>query len=227
MNRESNDKIIVIRPSDVSLKTTDVVEGIISGMMEAGEVDVVGINDGIFLVCSAMNMATEIAKVYIDDIFIGNLEVPVIGKTSAISAHLVQKQIGDYTKLAEQEEKGMEDVEEQTISVSRAATMERLLTISLLRLAKFDKVRIVAAGGSINDAVSLALRLTMGQISKDTVGTKLVHLYSISMRNDPTKSIAAVSIYLQKGISTGYTKRQRDLLKKLENGNQNGSSTLS
>ena len=219
MSRESNDKVIAIRPSDVSLKTTDVVERIISGIVEAGEVDVVGIDDGIFLVCSAMNMATEIAKIYIDDIYIGSLEVPVLGKTSAISAHLVQKQTWDYTKLAEQEEKGMEDIEEQTVSVSRAATMERLLTISLLRLAKFDKIRIVAAGGSINDAVSLTLRLTMGQISKDMVGTKLVHLYSISMRNDPTKSIAAVSIYLQKGISTEYTKRQRDLLKKLESGN--------
>jgi DNA-binding protein len=49
----------------------------------------------------------------------------------------------------------MEDVTEQTISVSRAATMERLLTISLLRLAKFDEVRIVAAGSSINDAIHL------------------------------------------------------------------------
>ena len=38
------------------------------------------------------------------------------------------------------------------------------------------------------------------------------------MRNDPTKSIAAVSIYLQKGISTEYTKRQSDLLKKIESG---------
>ena len=48
--------------------------------------------------------------------------------------------------------------------------------------------------------LSLALKLTNGQISKDPVGIKLFHLYSIVMRNDPTKSIAAVSIYLQKGI---------------------------
>jgi len=219
MSREPNSHFIAIRPSDTSLKTTDVVEKIISEIMEAGEVDVVGLDEGIFLVCSAMNMATEIASIYIDDICISSLEVPVLGKSSALSAHLVQKQTGDYAQLAEREEKGMEDVEEQTVSVSRAATMERLLTISLLRLARFDKIRIVAAGGSINDAVSLALKLTTGQISKYTVGTKLVHLYSISMRNDPTKSIAAASIYLQKGISTEYTKRQKDLLKKLESGN--------
>ena len=216
MNQESN-HFILIRPSDTTLKTTDVVERIISEIMTVGEVDVVGLDEGIFLVCSAINMATEIAKIHIDDVFITYFEDQVLGKSSALSAHLGQKQIWDYGKLAEQEEKCMEDVEEQTISVSRASTMERLLTISLLRLARFEKIRIVAAGGSINDAVSLALRITMGQISKDKVGIKLVHLYSIRMRNDPTKSIAAVSIYLQKGVSTECTKGQSDLLRKIEN----------
>jgi DNA-binding protein len=218
MSQESKDKVIVIQPSDVSLTITDIVEKIISNIVEAGEINIVGINDAMFSVCSAMNMATEIAKVYVDDIFIGSLEMPVLGRAYAISAHLAQKPLLDYTKLAEQEESEMEDVAEQTISVSRAATMERLLTISLLRLAKIDEVRIVAAGGSINDAIPLALKLTNGQISKDPIGIKLVHLYSILMRNDPTKSIAAVSIYLQMGKSTLYTKRQIDLLKKIEIG---------
>ena len=76
----------------------------------------------------------------------------------------------------------------------------------------------MAAGGSINDAIALAMKLSGGQISKDPVGIKLFHLHSIIMRNDPTKSIAAVSIYLQKGVTTRYTKRQSELLKKLETG---------
>jgi DNA-binding protein len=218
MSQESKGKVIVIQPEDASSKITDVVEGIISGIMEDGEVNVVGLNDSMFLACSALNMSTEIAKVYIDDIDIASLEIPTMGKVSAISAHLSQKQAGDYSALAENADKGMSDVAEQTISVSRAATMERLLTISLLRLAKFDEVKIVAAGGSINDAISLALKLTNGQISKEQVGIKLFYLYSIIMRNDPTKSIAAVSIYLQKGIATRYTKRQSALLKKIESG---------
>ena len=216
MSKEATGKVVAVRPSDVQMKTTDVVEEIISGIMEKGAVDVVGMGDGIFLACSAVNMATEIAKVYVDDLCIGSLELPAEGKTSAFLVHLGQEQICDYAKLAEQEEKALQDLEEQTISVSRAATMERLLTISLLRLAKFDEIRIVAAGGSINDAVSLALRLTTGQISKDPVGIKLLHLYSIRMRNDPTKSIAAASIFLQKGLSAIYSKRQSDLFKKAE-----------
>jgi hypothetical protein len=219
MSQEPKEKVIVIQPADAQAKVTDVVEGIISGIMETGAVSVVGINDAIFLACSAINMATEIAKVYVDDIDIALLQVPALGKVAAVSAHLCQKQAGEYSALAEQEDKTMTDTLEQTISVSRAATIERLLTISLLRLARFDKVKIVAAGGSINDAIALALKLTDGQISKDAMGIKLFHLYSIIMRNDPTKSIAAVSIYLQKGVTTRYTKRQSELLKKLESGN--------
>ena len=217
MSKEPSGNVIVIQPADVSLKITDIVEKIISDIIENGEITVIGINDAMFLTCSAINMATEIAKVYINDICISNLEIPVLGKTYALSAYLAQKQIWDYSKFAEQEEKEMNDVAEQTISVSRGATIERLLTITLLRLARFDEVRIVAAGSSINDAVVLALKLTNGQISKDVIGIKLIHLYSILMRNDPTKSIAAISIYLQKGISTRYIKRQSELLKKLEN----------
>jgi DNA-binding protein len=218
MSQESIGKVILLQPADASAKTTDVVEGIISGIMETGEVNVVGLNEAMFLACSAINMSTEIAKVYVDDIDIASLLMPNLGKVAVISAHLSQKQAGDYAALAEKEDKALTDPSEQTISVSRASTMERLLTICLLRLAKFDEVKVVAAGGSINDAITLALKLIGGQISKDPLGIKLFHLHSIIMRNDPTKSIAAVSIYLQKGVTTRYTKRQSELLKKLESG---------
>ncbi len=215
MSQESPGKIILLQPADASAKTTDVVEGIIADIMECGEVNVVGLNDSLFLTCAAINMATEIAKVYVDDIDIASIEVPTLGKAAAVSAHLSQKQAGDYAALAALEDKKMTDAGEQTISVSRQATLERLLTICLLRLAKFDEVKVVAAGGSINDAIALALKLTGGQISKEAVGIKLFHLYSIIMRNDPTKSIAAVSIYLQKGVTARYTKRQTAVLKEI------------
>jgi hypothetical protein len=176
MSQQPTGKVIVLQPSDASAKITDVVEAIISDIMETGEASVVGLNDSMFLACSALNMSTEIAKVYVDDIDIASIEVPTLGKVSAVSAHLSQKQAGDYSALAEKEDKTLTDLTEQTISVSRAATMERLITISLLRLAKFDELKIVAAGGSINDAIALALKLANGQISKDPVGIKLFHL---------------------------------------------------
>ncbi len=221
MSVESKEKVIVLHPVDASAKTTDIVEAIISGIMDNGSVSVVGLNDAMFLACAAINMASEIAKVYVDDIDIAPLEVPGVGRTAAVSAHLTQKQAGDYATLAQQEDKELTDSADQTISVSRASTMERLLTITLLRLAKYDKIKIVAAGGSINDAIALGLKLADGQISRDAVGIKMFHLYSIIMRNDPTKSIAAVSIYLQKGVTTRYTKRQTEVLKAIQMTNPN------
>ena len=218
MSQTVNSKIIAVRPSDVALKTTDFVEKIISSILEAGEADIVGIGEGIFLACSAANMATEIAKVYLNDLCVGPVQTHGQQVTPAISIHLGQKQMGEYSKLAEIEEKAMKDLDEQTISVSRASTMDRLITVSLLKLARFEEVRIVAAGGSITDAVALAFRLGNGQISKDDVGTKLVNLYSIKMRNDPTKSIAAMSIYMQKGLSQIYSKRQSELFNRVEAG---------
>ncbi|MCW4000515.1 MAG: hypothetical protein NWE93_09770 [Candidatus Bathyarchaeota archaeon] len=218
MSEPSKAKTIILQSQDANAKITDVVEGIICGIMDAGEVNVVGLGDSMFLACSAINMASEIAKVYVDDIDIAALEFPSLGRVPAVSAHLSQKTAGDYTALAEAEDKKLADVTEQTISVSRASTLERLITICLLRLARFEEVKIVAAGGSINDAIALALKLTGGAISRDEVGIKLFHLHSIIMRNDPTKSIAAVSIYLQKGVTARYTKRQSELLKKLEMG---------
>jgi hypothetical protein len=217
MNEQPVSKTIVLKPADAQIKITDVVEAIISSIMETGEVNVLGINDSMFLACSAINMATQIAKVYVDDIDIAPVQMPTLGKVSVISVHLSQ-QAGDYSKWAEQEEKKLVDVAEQTISVSRVSSIERLVTITLMRLTKFDEVKVVAAGGSINDAIVLALKLTGGQISKDPLGIKLFYLHSIIMRNDPTKSIAALSIFLQKGVSSRYTKRQNEVFKKLETG---------
>jgi len=144
MSQQPTGKTIILQPEDAQAKITDVVEAIIAGIMETGEVTVVGINDSMFLACSAINMATEIAKVYVDDIDIAPIQMPVHGKVAAIAAHLSQKQAGDYAMLAEQEEKKLTDVGEQAVSVSRASTMERLLTITLLRLAKFEEVKVVA-----------------------------------------------------------------------------------
>ncbi len=100
-------KVIAVLPSDASAKTTDVVEEIISCILEAGEVDVVGVEDGIFLACSAVNMASEIAKVYVEDIYIGSLKTTAVNKASAIAVHLGQKQIGDYAHSSRTRGKGI------------------------------------------------------------------------------------------------------------------------
>lgn len=206
--------VVVIRPSDLSLKTSDVVERIISGIMESGEVDVTGISDSMFLACAAINMATDIANIFVDEICIEPLEVSALGKIPTLSAHLSQTQTVDFKKLVEEEDKGI--VEEQLVSVSRGTSMDKLLTTCLLKLSHYDKLKLMAAGGAINDAVSLALKLTTSKISKDTVGVKLIDIYSIVSRDDKNRKITAASIYLQKGVATEYSSRHSDFVKRLK-----------
>jgi hypothetical protein len=214
MSDESRSKMLVIGPADVSLKISDVTERIISGIMADGALDVVGVGDAMFLVCSALNLSCEIAKIYINQIGLGDLKDPHLGKTAAFFAHLSQKVSVDYQKLVAEEEKAMDNIGDRTVSVGHEIPMEKLLTRSLMALARFDEIKLIAAGGSINEAVSLALMLTAGQISRDPVGVKLIYLYSINMRNDPAKRISAISIYLKKGIVAEHA----DFLKKLESG---------
>ncbi|MCW4023688.1 MAG: hypothetical protein NWF01_01465 [Candidatus Bathyarchaeota archaeon] len=214
MSEASNSKVVIIPPQDATLKVSDVTEKIISGILGTGELDVIGIGDAIFLVCSALNFSCEIAKIYINQIGIERLEYPDVGRTAAVFAHLTQEQSVDYEQLVAEEEQALDNIGERTISVSRDVPVEKLLTRSLIALAKFDEIKIIAAGGSITDAVLLATKLTSGQISKDPVGVKLIHIYSINMRNDPAKKISAISIYLQKGITTETT----DFLKKIKSG---------
>jgi hypothetical protein len=214
MSGESKGKVIIVGPADVSSKVSDVTERIISGIMEAGEVDVIGVGDSMFLVSSALNQSCEIAKIYINQIGIENLQDPTVGKTGAVFVHLSQNQTVDYDKKIAEEELALENIGDRTISVGHEVPMEKLVTRSLMSLARFDEIKLIAAGGSINDAVLLALKLTSGQISRDAVGVKLIHLYSITMRNDPAKKISAISIYLQKGVTT----EPINFLKKMKSG---------
>jgi len=215
MSKELKGKIIIVGPTDGSLKISDVTEEIISGIMDVGAVDVVGVGDAMFLACSAINLSCEIAKIYVNQIGFGNLEDPHLGKSEAIFVHLAQQDSVDFEKLVVEEEKAMDNIGDRTLSVGHEIPMEKLVTRSLMALTRFDEIKLIAAGGSINEAVSLALRLTTGQISKDPVGVKLIYVYSINMRNDPTKRISAISIYLQKGITTELADFVKELKKEL------------
>jgi DNA-binding protein len=215
MSKELKGKIIIVGPTDGSLKISDVTEEIISGIMDVGAVDVVGVGDAMFLACSAINLSCEIARIYVNQIGFGNLEDPHLGKSEAIFVHLAQQDSVDFEKLVVEEEKAMNNIGDRTLSVGHEIPIEKLVTRSLMALTRFDEIKLIAAGGSINEAVSLALRLTTGQISKEPVGVKLIYVYSINMRNDPTKRISAMSIYLQKGITTEPADFVKELKKEL------------
>ncbi len=206
-------KVIVVNPTDISQKISDITEKIISKIMIDSEVDVIGIGDAMFLTCSAVNLSREIAKINISKISLETIQEPTLGKTAAIYIHLSQSDHVDFEKLVAEEEKLMDDIGERTISVGHEIPAEKLITRSLMALARFNKIKLIAAGGSINQAISTAQKLAEGQISRDPLGIKLVYLYSINMRNDPAKRISAISIYVKKCFKPEST----DFQQKLEN----------
>jgi DNA-binding protein len=211
--------VLVIRPADTSLRISEVAERIISGIMEAEELDIVGVSNGIYLTCASINMAKDIANVNVNEICLDYVDVPVVGKIETISCGLSKKQIIDYKKLVAEEEADMHlttDREGQIISVGGGISLDKLLTLCLLKFSKTGKLKIIAAGRVINDAVSLSLKLTKGQISKEAIGIDLVDLYSIETKADPTKRTTAISIYLKKGCITQYSKRHTDLIRKIK-----------
>jgi hypothetical protein len=97
------------------------------------------------LVCSALNFSCEIAKIYLNQISIERLEYPGVGRTAAVFAHLTQEPSVNYEQLVLEEEKVLDSIGERTISVSREFPVEKLLTRSLMALAKFDEIKLIAA----------------------------------------------------------------------------------
>lgn len=210
---------LIIRPSDLTLKVTDLSEKVIANLMKAKDFDVIGLGDAIFLACSAVNITTDIANAYINGLSIDNFEIPVLGSINAIFIGIGREPEIDTTKRIEEEEKGMTLTtgrEGQVIAVRRGAPIERLVTLCLIKLSKVAKLKIIAAASAINDAVELAINMTKGPVSKEPIGVSFMDLYPIAQREDPQKKMTAISIYLQKGQKTICDDRHRKLVKTLE-----------
>jgi len=51
-------RIILLKPADALAKITDVVESIVSDVLAVGQVNIVGLNGSMFVVCSAINIVS-------------------------------------------------------------------------------------------------------------------------------------------------------------------------
>lgn len=210
---------IIVKPQDLSLKLSDISERVIHGMMEAEELDVIGLGTATFLACSAVNIATEIASVYMNELYADYVEVPILGKFESIFMRIGREPKIDIKSRIEEEEKEMNlttEREGQLIAVRKGGRIEKLVTLCLLKFSKVEKVKVIAAASAINDAISLALRLTKGTISKVPIGISFMSLTSLESRDDPTKKVTGISIFLRKGQKTEYSERHLKLVKKLE-----------
>jgi hypothetical protein len=212
---------LIIKPQDLVLRLSDLSEKVVLSLMKAEEFDVIGIGDAIFLACSAVNIATDIAKAHINELYVDTLEIPILGPMDTIFVRVGREPKMDIAKRIEEEEKGMAlttDRDGQLIAVRRGGRMEALVTLCLIKLSKVEKLKLVAAASAINDAVKLALQITKGPVAKETMGISFMTLYTIPSREDTQKKMTAISIFLRKGRKTEYSKRHEELIKKLKTG---------
>lgn len=193
-------------------------EKIISGIMRSSEMEIIGLSSAIFLACSAVNMASDIANVNIHEICLDYVKVPIVGEFEAILIKVGRKSVVDRKKRVEDEEKGMSLAPErggQLVAVRRGDRVERLVTFCLLRLQEADKLKIIAAATAINDAVSFVLKLTEGEVAKDPLAISFIDLHTLKSREDPSKKMTGISIYLEKGHKTVPSTWHEEFMKKL------------
>lgn len=212
---------IIIKPEDLSTKdVTFFSQQIIRSMIKYEELDVIGISSAIFLACSAVNVSTNIANIYVNSLSLDYIDIPVIGKFEGSFFVLSREPKIDWTAERQKLDKEMKltiEPDGQLVVVSRRVSPEKMITICLWKLSKFDLVKIIAAGTAINNAVAVALQVARGGISKEPVALRLVTLTTVpSKETTPPKPVTGIEIYLQKGMETTYDKRHLKILEKVK-----------
>lgn len=211
--------LLIIKPSDLSLRVTELSEKVIAGLMGTQDFNVIGLGDAIFIACSAVNITTEIAKAYVNELSVGSFEIPILGSMNAIFIGLSREPKLDISKKVKDEEKDMiltTARDGQIIAVRRGAPIEKLVTLCLIKFSKVKRLKIIAAAGAINDAVNLAINLTEGHVSREKIGISFINIYPIETREDATKKMTAISIYLEKGHKTVRSRRYKKMVDTLK-----------
>ena len=215
-------KLILIRPEDLGKGSAyHFSDQIINGLRKEKELSVVGFGNAISLACMAVQISSSIANVSIRELSLDYVSAPTLGISGVF--FILDKE----SKVDWEEEKGkLEskmkltfDRDGQLIIVSKKLSPEKMIPLSLSKLARSELLKITATGTSINRAASLALELTKGDITKEVVGIKLVTLATVEFKvGTATFAGTSMEIYLKKGIQTTYSQKHKQILKTLEKG---------
>jgi len=212
---ENKQDLILIKPSDVlDRSSTSFSEKIISSIMSDGQIDVVGLGTSIFLACSAVNISTDIANVHIHEVTLDYIEFPFLGKSEVIIFTLKNAPRGKHTQVMAKElnEKMKLTTERdgQLIVISRRQTIERTVQMCLWKLINFERIKLMAGGSAINNAIRTALVLAKGNISKQPLFIELISLEKFyRSRGDQTKPITGIHIYIKKGKEKESSKHKK------------------
>jgi hypothetical protein len=134
------------------------------------EMDVIGLSTACFLACSAVGVSSRIANVHVTRSFIDYIQVPVMGKLESVFFTISRRSGLDYASKIQELDKELNLVmgpDSDVVAVGSRDAPERMTTLALWKLAKHKKVKIIAAGVAINNAISTALQITKSGIAKE------------------------------------------------------------
>lgn len=213
--------MLVLRPHDVQRERVGrLSEQIIQELMQSDEMEVVGLSLACFLACSAVNIATKIANVHVSKVEVDYLTVPVLGKFEAIFFTLTKEPGIDFESEMKKLDEGLgleKGRDSDVIAIGSRDSAEKMTTMTLWKLSKSARVKIVAAGAAISNAIATTLQITHGQISRDPVHISLIALSSIEPRvaAGHMNPVTAINIYLEKGPAKPYDRRHGEIVAEL------------
>lgn len=213
---------IIIKPESVAKeRPSDFLEKIISGLDSTNEVDLIGLGDAVFLACSSVKQAIDLANIGISEIAVDYWDHPFLGRYEGIF-FVLSKQKGTDQEAAVQEKDAGMDLSiapvGQVIMVPKLESPNRIVIMALHKLRMHDRIKIIGAGGAINTAVSVALKLVKGNVAKDPIGIEAIVLSTVMGKGTDSKPTTGINIYLAKGTSTIYTEHHQQLLAMLSSG---------
>lgn len=212
---------IIIRPEDISTKRpNDFSQEIVSSLLEAPEINVIGISSAIFFACSSVNITRDLADIHINHLELDYIEYPVIGKFEGVFFNLSRKKTVDWESEARALSEKMKltfDRDGQLVVVSKRQSIDKLRMICLWKLSRMNLLKIIGAGTAINNAVRIALQISRGGIAKEPVAIKLVSIQSLEAKEaEAQKTTTGIEIFLERGKETEYSKKHNELLRTLK-----------
>lgn len=217
----ASSEIILVRPEEIGKgRAFFYRDKIINEMRKAKELDVIGITNAISLTCSAVRMSLEIAGIYVQEMCLDYIPLPILSRVSAIFFALGLEPKPDWEVEKAKLEKDMKldfDREGQLVVVSRKLSPEQMVPLCLSKLSHSDRLKVAGSGFWINRTATLALEITKGSISKGPVAIELMGLSTAKFSTpDGEKSTTILEIFLKAGKTTEYSPRHHTVISKLK-----------
>ena len=149
---------------------------------------------------------------------IDNIPLPVYGKQEALFFELSHEPEVVPSAITEFEEKSEQEKAQLTISVFKGDQIPKITNQILYKLSKYSTLKVIASGFTIITAVRATLQVVTSDIAIEPVGVSAIFATSIARRDNPSKKIPAIHIYLEKGHSTVYPLRHSDVLTQIVHG---------